>query len=255
MNTSRRLFAVSLLSMSAVMASGTANAWSFNWGSGERIRGDGEVTTEQREPGSYDAISLAGDFKLVVRQGGNGKLEIKADKNVLPYLETKVVESAKGRTLEIATRRGYYISSSTTPQISIDMGALRGLSIAGSGSAKVEAMQTSELKASIAGSGDINFVDLKAERVGFSVSGSGDIVASGNAANLNVSVAGSGDIKAKGLVVDDAKVRIAGSGDVVVQASKKLDISIAGSGDVSYLGNPELHMSTAGSGRVHKLNN
>lgn len=255
MNTRRRLLALSFTAAAGLSLIAPAQAWSFGWGGGESVRGDGDVVSEAREIGAVEAVSLSGSFKVKVRQGGSGKLEIRADRNLLPYLETKVVDGSKGRTLEISTKRGYSLNGTVTPQIVVDVSQLRVLSIAGSGSVQVEPMQTTELKASVAGSGDIKLNELKAERLGISVSGSGDVLATGSAANLSVSVAGSGDVKTRQLVAEEAKVRIAGSGDVIVNASKKLDVSIAGSGDVGYVGNPELSTSTAGSGKIHRLSN
>ncbi|UXH78981.1 head GIN domain-containing protein [Roseateles amylovorans] len=251
MNNIRRFLAASLISVAAV---GSAHAWSWSFGGSQRIEGGGDVTTESRDVGAFDAVGLSGSFKVVVRQGTTDKVEIKADRNLLPYLETKVSEGSKGRTLEINSKRGFQLSASTTPVIFLEMRQLRGLSIAGSGEISVEPMKTAgPVDASIAGSGDIRINGLDAERVGLRVSGSGDIVASGKANSLSVSVAGSGDVRARGLVVDEAKVSIAGSGDVSVQAAKRLNVSIAGSGDVGYMGNPEISMSNAGSGRVRKL--
>lgn len=253
MHTTRRFAALTLITAAGLSAMGAAQAWSWSIGT-ERVSGSGELATETRDVGGFDAISITGGFKVQVRQASTHRVEVKTDKNLLPYLETKVVDGSKGRTLEIGPKRGYSLNASNTPIITIDMAQLRAVAIAGSGDVRVEAMKTAELDASIAGSGDIRFDELNAERLALKIAGSGDIVASGRAANLNVSVSGSGDVKARGLVAEDAKVRIAGSGDVVVQANKKLDISIAGSGGVSYLGNPEISMHTAGSGTVRKLN-
>ncbi len=250
MNKIFRFLAASLIALAAANA---VHAWSWSFGGSQRVEGTGDVTTESRDVGSFESVGLSGSFKVVVRQGASDKVEVKADRNLLPYLETKVSEGSKGRTLEISAKRGFNLSSSTTPVVFLEMRQLRGLSIAGSGEISVEPMKTGPVDASIAGSGDIRINGLEAERVGLRVSGSGDIVASGKAGSLSVSVAGSGDVRARGLAVDEAKVNIAGSGDVSVQAAKRLNVAIAGSGDVGYVGNPEISMSNAGSGRVRKL--
>lgn len=252
MNTTRRLFAVSLISLATM---GTAQAWSWSIGGSQRIEGNGDITQEARDVGAFESLSLAGSFKVQVRQGSTDKVEIKADRNLLPYLETKVVDGSKGRTLEISTKRGYSLRSGSAPVVLVEVRQLRGVAIAGSGDVRVDAMKTSgPVEARIAGSGDIRFADLTAESVGVRVAGSGDVVLAGKAGALNVSVSGSGDIKARDLVVDDAKISIAGSGDVTVQATKRLDVSIAGSGDVGYVGNPEVSTSKAGGGKIRKLN-
>ncbi len=250
MNNSRRLFALGLIAAAA--ASGTAQAWSWSSNS-ERINGNGDIATEARDTGAFDGVATAGGFNIVIRQGSGNKVEVKADRNLLPYIETRVVDSGKGRTLQVEPKKGFSINTSTNPSLTIEMPALRAVSVAGSGTVKVEAMKTAGVDAAIAGSGDIRFANLEAERLGMKVSGSGDIVAAGRCNSANVSIAGSGDVKAADLVTEEVKVTIAGSGDAQVNATKKLHVSIAGSGDVKYAGTPEITSSIAGSGKVRKI--
>lgn len=248
MNTSRRLFALGIVA--AAFAS-PAQAWS--WNNSERISGNGDIATEARDTGAFDGVATAGSFNVIVRQGQGNKVEVKADRNLLPYIETRVTDGGKGRTLQIEPKKGFNIQSSTTPTITVEMPSLRAVSVAGSGTVKVEAMKTGGVDASIAGSGDIRFANLDAERLGMKVSGSGDIAAAGRCGSASVTIAGSGDVKAAELAAEDVKVSIAGSGDAQVNASKRLNVSIAGSGDVKYVGSPEISSSIAGSGKVRRL--
>ena len=250
--SNRRFF---ILAAASLAVAGSAQAWSFSFGKGERVTGSGESATEIRELGAFDGISLAGGFKVLVRQGSSGKVELKADKNLLSYIETKVVEGSKGRTLEIAPKRGFSLNYSTAPQLTLEVAQLRLISIAGSGDVKVEPMKTPAVEANIAGSGNIIFDQLTSDSLGLKVSGSGDVTAAGRTGTLNISVAGSGDVKARELEASEAKVSIAGSGDVQLQAVKTLKVSIAGSGDVSYIGSPEISTSVAGNGKVKKIAN
>jgi len=247
MNTARRLFALGLVSAAAL--SGTAQAWSWSWGKGERITGNGDIATESRSVGSFDGVSLSGGFHVVIRQGSSNRLEIKADRNLLPYIETEL----DGRTLRIQPKKGTYLSTQSHPSFVIEMPSLRALAVAGSGTIKVEPMKAGSVEAAIAGSGDIRFANLDAERLAMKVSGSGDIVAVGRAAAASVTIAGSGDVKAADFAADEVKVSIAGSGDAQVQATKALKVSIAGSGDLKYVGSPEISSSIAGSGKVRRL--
>jgi hypothetical protein len=251
MNNSRRLFALGLVA-AAVFSGSAAHAWSWTINS-ERVNGNGDIATEARDTGAFDGVALSGGFNVVIRQGSGHKVEIKTDRNLLPLIETRVIDGSKGRTLEIAPKKGVNVHSSTSPSLTIEMPSLRAVSVAGSGTVKVEAMKTGGVDASIAGSGDIRFASLDAERLGMKVSGSGDIVAAGRCGNATVSIAGSGDVKAADMVAEEVKVSIAGSGDAQVHATKRLNVSIAGSGDVKYAGSPEISSSVAGSGKVRRI--
>lgn len=240
------------LSMTAV---GVAQAWSLTIGGSERVEGNGTPASEVRNVGGFDAVALSGNFMVQVRGAGADKVEVKADSNLLPYLETRVVENSKGRTLEISPKRGYQLNSRQTPVISIDARTLRAVSVAGSGDVRVEAIKSNSLQASIAGSGDIRLADVDADELSLRVAGSGDILAQGRARLINIAVAGSGDVKARDVTAEEGKVTIAGSGDVAVNAQRLLSVKISGSGDVAYGGNPELGTSIVGSGRLRKLTN
>ncbi|WP_310385485.1 head GIN domain-containing protein [Roseateles sp.] len=246
----RSIHVAASITLLAVVAPAQAWTWGFN----EQVKGSGEVVSETRDLGGFDAISLSGSYKVLVRQGPAVKLEVKADTNLLPLIETRVVEGSKGRTLEIGTKKGFSFSSKTEPQIILVMPQLRSLAIAGSGDVRVEAMKTPELHASVSGSGDIDLVDFSSESLSVQVSGSGDIKASGRTGSFSLSVAGSGDVDARGLQADAVKASIAGSGNASVHAVNSLKISIAGSGDIGYLGSPKVSSSVAGHGVITKLN-
>ncbi len=249
MNPTRRLVA---LGLAAASLCGAAQAW--GWGSAERVTGNGDLTTEARDLGGFDAVALSDSFDVVIRQGSGHKVEVKADRNLLPYIETRVVDGSKGRTLQIGTRRDTNLSMAGTPTIAIELPALRGVSVAGSGKVKVEAVKSAGVDADVAGSGDIRFAQLDVERLTMRVSGSGDIVAAGRCGDAQVSIAGSGDVRAGDLAAQEVKVNIAGSGGAVIHAAKRLKVSIAGSGDVKYSGSPEISSSIVGSGKVRRAN-
>lgn len=251
----RRLFSLAAVTALAALSLTSVGSQAWSWGSSERIKGTGDVSSEVRDLGNFDSVSLAGGFKLLVRQGAQSRVEVKTDRNLQSYIETRIVEGKKGgRTLEIGPKRGFDVQGTVNPEIVLDMAQLRSISVAGSGDVRVEAMKTGEVEASVAGSGDVLFVDLSSERLGVKVAGSGTVTANGRSGSLSLSIAGSGDVRARGLLAEEVKVSIAGSGDAEVNASKTLKVSIAGSGDVGYLGSPELSTSMAGSGRVRRLN-
>jgi len=249
--TTRRL-ALSLTAASLVCAVNLAHAWPW---SAERVEGSGQITAEQRDLGAFDGVSLSGDYKVTVRQAAGNHVEIKADNNLLPYIETRIVDKGNGRTLEIGTKRGYSLRSTSTPQITLDMPTLRALSISGSGDIKVGPIKGGDVGVSIAGSGDLVFDQLQADVLSLSVSGSGDFKATGRTSQFKISVSGSGDIKAPDFAADDVKISIAGSGGAVIRAAKTLHVSVAGDGDVAYHGAPVVSSSIAGSARIKKLDN
>lgn len=217
----------------------------------ERLAGDGEVATEPRSVADFEALLTQGP-SVVVRQGGANAISVKADRNLLPLLETVVEDTRLGRTLVVRWKRGASVRTRVEPVVTVTAARLSALVVSGSGDIAGDALRLPRLSARVEGSGDIRLSALVVDELKLAVAGSGDLSASGQASRLAISIAGSGDVKADALRSDEVSVDIAGSGDASVHAEKRLSVSIAGSGDVVYRGNATLAKSVAGSGEVTK---
>lgn len=211
--------------------------------------GNGDAATEQRSLADIDAVQTLGP-RVVVRQGAANALTVRADRNLLPLIETVVVGSGQGQTLVVRWKRGALIRTRVQPEVTVTVVQLSALLVSGSGDLVAGPFKLPRLSARVEGSGDVALEGLAVDELKLAVIGSGDIVASGQATRLTVSVAGSGDIDAGTLKSDDVSVSVAGSGDVTVSADRTLAVSIAGSGDVLYSGNAKVTKNVAGSGEV-----
>lgn len=215
---------------------------------GPTVVGSGQVATETRAVAGFDAIALRGSITLVLRQGGREGLELSADDNLLPLVETRVV----GRTLEIGPVSGTGWRSRNDIRVTVDLLQLRSISLSGSGDVVAEALKTGTLKVVLEGSGDVRLRRLAADEVSVRLAGSGDVALDGRAGKLAIAIAGSGDVDAARLETDDASVSVVGSGDADVNAGRSLAITIAGSGDVRYRGDASVQVAVAGSGSVRR---
>lgn len=215
--------------------------------------GSGKAATERREVSGFSAIALRGGMDLVVRQAAREGVQVTADDNLLPLLQTTLEGSGESRTLVIQWARGENIRPRVRTLVMVDVVKLATLASSGSGDLVVERLKTAALALSISGSSDARLNSLDTEQLRLTVRGSGDVQASGRTGLLSVSIAGSGDVQAGELVADDVTISIAGSGDASVQANKTIAVSIAGSGDVEYAGAASITNSRiAGSGSVRR---
>lgn len=215
--------------------------------------GSGKEASETRNVSGFEAISTRGSIDVVVRQTGHESVQLKADDNLLPLIETTVENTSHGPTLVIGFKRGHNVSSRHNMTATVEVNKLTAVSSSGSGDIRIESLKTPTLAISIAGSADARLQQLDTDALAVSVSGSGDVSGAGRATKLKVSVAGSGNVELKDLQSDDVSVGVAGSGDADVTANKTLSVSVAGSGDVVYHGTGSLvKSSVAGSGSVTK---
>jgi hypothetical protein len=219
----------------------------------ETVVGSGRMASESRAVAGFSAIQLEASMKVVVRQSGAESVQLRADDNLLPLIETFVETRGSQPTLVIRWKRWTSIRDSGDIAVTVEAAQVNGLSTSGSGSIEAGTVQTERLRLAVAGSGDIRIDDLKANDLDASIAGSGDLRLAGRAARVKVGVAGSGDADLSRLTADEAKVSIAGSGDVDVNADQALSVSIAGSGDVRYGGQvTAVKTSVVGSGDVRR---
>lgn len=217
------------------------------------VIGSGKAATETREASGFAAISLRGGMDVIVRQGAREAVQVTADDNLLPLLQTTVEGSGDQRTLVIQWQRGENIRTRARTVVTVDVVKLTALASSGSGDMVVEALKTPALALSISGSSNARLSALDTEQLRVAITGSGDVSASGKATQLSLSIAGSGDLRARELLADDVSLSISGSGDASVRANKTLAVSIAGSGDVEYSGPATITKSrVAGSGSIRQ---
>jgi len=220
------------------------------WGG---VTGSGKPQTDARAVSGFQAIATRGSIKLVLRQGTREGVELRGDDNILPLIETRVVDRGGVPTLEIGPKKGESYSSRNPMVATIDLVTLRALTIAGSSDVACEALKTPALEIVVAGSGNLKLHQLNVDELKLRVSGSGNAEFSGRATTLGIKIAGSGDADTRALEADEVAVSVAGSGDVMVNARKTLAVSVAGSGSVAYTGLATVTSSIAGIGRVKKL--
>ena len=236
-----------LLFISFFAINTTINAQYFQ----KKIKGNGDITTITRNISDYNKIGIGGDFNVSLVKGEEGEITIKADENLLEYIETEV---EKGN-LSIKVKKGYQIRPKKQIEITIPFDEIEGVSLAGSGAIHTnDIIKSNELKLSLAGSGNID-LHVSAKDLDTNIAGSGNITLKGTTDKFECSIAGSGNLNGYDLKTNVANAKIAGSGNVKVNAIDEIHAKIVGSGNVLYTGNPEIVKSkSAGSGSVRKKN-
>lgn len=233
--------------MTLVLVLGLTTASNAQWG--KRIKGNGQVTTEERSLGGYSGVSLSGWFDVELVSGREGQITLKGESNLLEHIVTEV----ENGNLVIKTEKGYNLSSSprTGVQITVPVESISEVNLSGSGDINSRISLSSDgFDIRVSGSGDVQ-LPLEADQVTVALSGSGDISLSGTSRELKISVSGSGDVNAFELTAESVKVSVAGSADVEVTATQFLEARVSGSGDVEYRGNPKkVDAKSVGSGDI-----
>lgn len=218
---------------------------------GNKVKGNGNITTIERSVGKYDALDMAGFYDVEFIDDKEGILTITGEENLLAHIVTEV----KDGKLILKTEKGYNLQPSYKKGIKIivPVEQIDAVYLSGSGDITSKIiLKSNAFRATISGSGDID-LRVSASELKATISGSGDIDLSGNVDNFEVSISGSGDIDAYELNAANVSVSVSGSGDVDVTAEKSFKARVSGSGDINYRGNPtKVDTKSSGSGDISK---
>jgi len=209
------------------------------------LSGNGNVQSQNREISGFSAIASSGDFHVSVMPGAEFSVEIKAESNLLTYIETYV----SGTTLKIGTSGIHSLHHHYPIEVFITQPELNGLTLSGSGLLQAGSFSSDNFQIGLSGSGDVD-AKVIAKKMKANISGSGNIILEGEALESDFRISGSGKIKAYDLIQDHCQAVISGSGDMYVNVSQALYAGISGSGKIYYVNHPVIHSSISGSGQV-----
>lgn len=219
---------------------------------GKSIKGNGEVTTENRTTqGDYDEISVAGFFNVTLVKGAEGNLTIEGESNLLQHVITEV--DGDRLIIKVEKKQNLKPSWGKDIRITVPFEYISKISLSGSGEImSKDVIKARDFSVSVSGSGDIN-LEVESQTTDSRVTGSGDLVLTGNTKEHNASVTGSGDLEAGRFKADTVDAKVTGSGDIRISCEKAIRARVTGSGDIEYVGNPQKQdTKVSGSGDISR---
>lgn len=211
-------------------------------------KGSGNVISVTRSVPSFHQVTLRGSYNLYIRQDSVQRVEVIADDNIAPLLET-VVEN---NNLIIRQRKSECTKKSTRTDVYVSVPSLTSITLDGSGNIQGQnTFTTPQIETLIKGSGILT-LSYEGNSVRGVIDGSGNLNLSGSSNTASYTITGSGHIGAQGVNAKDVQATISGSGNIVLTATATLNANITGSGNISYFGNPVTTVNVSGSGNVTK---
>jgi hypothetical protein len=116
-------------------------------------------------------VDLSGIGTLIIEQGDSESLEISAEENLMPYLESRVVA---GR-LELGTRQMVNIQPTKEIVYRLKVIDLSAINTSGLGNVKIGSIETGRLNIDISGSGNVEIDNVQVKNIRLDISGLGDI--------------------------------------------------------------------------------
>ena len=193
---------------------------------GTHVRGSGHVVTVSRHVGSFDAIVASGASTVVVERTGAEGVELTAEDNLLPYLETEV----RGGVLYLGVKEG--VNLSPRRDILFYVESYEVVEVDASGAVSMEL--------------DVGWVP----QLWVSLSGASHLLAWGEADEQDVSVSGASRHDALDLQTRWTRVDASGASLADVWVGERLDVVASGASHVRFRGSPEVRADVSGASTV-----
>ncbi len=230
------------------------------------------LITEERQVSGFSGIEFSTFGEVILTQGESESLTIRGSDNIVPLVETSVVDGV----LEIRMEDGINITGLDGKNMltfTITVKDLTSLKISGAGKVSMDSLTTSNFEVKISGAGEVSLdnlttsslavgmsgagkfelAGLPADSLDVSLSGLGNIRLAGEADQATIVISGAGPVEAYDLKVKTARITISGLGNAELWVTESLNGSISGAGSVSYYGNPLTTTSASGLGSFKSL--
>lgn len=209
---------------------------------GPTVRGNGNVVEENRKTGSFDEIKVSRGMNVYISHGDFTKLKVKADENLLKYIETEV----EGNTLII--RSSANIRKATVKKVFVTVSDLSKIkATSGSNVFSETELHYSNLDLSCT-SGSNMKLDVKAENLEVSATSGSNIKLEGTSRNITGSSTSGANIKAEGLNTKNATVKVSSGANFWISVKNSIDASASSGGNIFYYGDPKSNNINKSSG-------
>jgi hypothetical protein len=221
---------------------------------GPCLDGSGPAISEQRTIEDFTGVVNAGSFEVFVTRDENFSVEVIAQENLIPIIETYV----SGNTLVIKTENDACYRSGLPVEVHITMPETELLRLTGSGKVFADLVANTEVEISNSGSGTMEIDAVEAGTYLLSNSGSGYIGVDGaEVREADLIQSGSGEIQC-GMLTGTLEVDIRHSSSGRISARIEdgvlMDAVLSGSGHIELTGGVETaEYSLNSSGRVDGL--
>ncbi len=232
------LFVVSLLSMSC------------HFLHGERIKGDGNITKQDRPVSDFNRVDVSGAIDVFVTQDSAFSVKVETDGNLQEFIEVY----KEGEVLRIRPRENTNPDPSRSIKVYVAAPVYKELEAAGAssinGTGKITGDAGLEINVTGASKADLT---IKAPEVNVEATGASSITIKGETKDLSGKGSGSSTLLCLDLLAENADIEVSGASSADVYASVKLDAKASGASHVKYKGNANVSRSESGASSVTKM--
>jgi hypothetical protein len=205
------------------------------------LRGLGELTFEETQPGSPATLTVEAAEAILSRL----RREVKDGRLVLTWrMQGWDWLTWWFRWMTLSDKLVKYLVKA--PQ-------LDEIALTGAGKVMAGPLTGDHLSLAISGMGTISADRITVGELTVRISGSGSLKLAGQVEQQQITISGAGKVDAADLDARRTRVQISGAGSAKVKAGDELAVQISGAGRVSYVGEPrQISQRITGTGRIEK---
>jgi len=211
-----------------------------------QTNGNGEITTQVREVGTFDAIKVGCAINLYLSQGEQQSVKVQTNENLHSRVITKVVNGTLNLScdnVKNATKLDVYVTAVSLSKIDASGAAIvigetplksDVFGLYTSGAAKTTlTIETGILNNETSGAAS-NTLIVTAKTTNTEISGAGTMILKGTSEQHNTEVSGAGNLKSLEFITDYTNAEVSGAGNARIMARKQLKADLSGAGNITY---------------------
>lgn len=216
---------------------------------GNRIKGNGKITTQTYNLKNFNSIDVGGAKNLYIKQDSVFSVKIQTDENLLKLVNVDV----KDNELNVYARDGYWLDPSDKINIYVSMPVLKGLVVSGASEIKTEGkfIQNEKMIVEVSGASD-GTLAVRAPDFSIEASGASTLNIVGETKTFVANVNGASTLNAYDLKAESTTVDASGASTANVFASINLNAEASGASNVNYKGNPSVKVDASGASDIKK---
>jgi len=191
--------------------------------------GSGNLATETRAVGGFNAVSVGGAGHLILERTGVESLQITAEDNLLPLIQSELVNGE----LVLGFVPGVNVRTTREVLYRVTAASLAGLSVSGASRAEAFGISTEDLTSNI--------------------SGASTVTAVGTAAFHRLTISGASNLEAPDLESRDVIANASGASRALIRVSDTLTADASGAALIQYIGFPVVDDTATGGAAIQRV--
>lgn len=216
---------------------------------GERIKGNGKITTKAINLKNFTGIETDGTLEVIISQDSAFGVSVKTDENLVKYITAKV----RGNILHLSTENGYSLDATDAIKISVSLSLLKSIEAGGASviTTTNKFLQEDKMVIDLSGASKAT-VQIRTPEVMLKTNGASTLNISGECRDMKASAKGACTINAFDLKSETSDVKASGTSSVSIFSSIQLTASASGASNIIYKGNPAIKKDASGASEITK---